>query len=73
MPIFEYQCQHCQHEYELLVRSSESVKCPKCGSEKSDKLFSSVSAHSGKNNGSLPISSGCSPDIPPCSPGCCKL
>ncbi|MFQ6034545.1 MAG: zinc ribbon domain-containing protein [Sedimentisphaerales bacterium] len=31
MPIYEYRCQQCDADFELLVRSSrDKVKCPKC-------------------------------------------
>lgn len=33
MPIFEYQCQECGHDFELLIlgpRSKDDDKCPKC-------------------------------------------
>ncbi|MCA3251573.1 MAG: FmdB family zinc ribbon protein [Pseudomonadota bacterium] len=35
MPIFEYACQDCGHEFETLVRSSahaEQPECPRCHS-----------------------------------------
>lgn len=40
MPIFEYRCQSCKHEFEALVRSNDVPKCEKCGAEKLEKLFS---------------------------------
>ena len=31
MPIYEYHCQHCDADFERLVRSpSEKVRCPEC-------------------------------------------
>lgn len=32
MPIYEYQCQSCQHEFEILQKISEAVlvDCPEC-------------------------------------------
>ncbi len=45
MPIYEFKCQDCQNEYEELVFShDETPPCPKCGSEKTDKLMSACSA-----------------------------
>ena len=46
MPIYEYVCRKCYHEFEVLVRGSEKPKCPKCGDRKLDKLFSVPAAHS---------------------------
>ena len=34
MPIFEYVCQECQHEFEALVFGRDKAKCPKCQSKK---------------------------------------
>ena len=45
MPIFEYKCEKCQQEFEMLVKtSSEQVNCEKCGSKKVEKLLSGFSA-----------------------------
>jgi putative FmdB family regulatory protein len=40
MPIYEYKCGNCAHEFELLVRGSLTPKCEKCGSEKLERLLS---------------------------------
>lgn len=34
MPIFEYICQDCQHEFEALVFGRDKAACPKCRSKK---------------------------------------
>jgi putative FmdB family regulatory protein len=34
MPIFEYICGKCHHEFEALVLGKEKAACPKCKSEK---------------------------------------
>ncbi|WP_146373476.1 FmdB family zinc ribbon protein [Symmachiella macrocystis] len=74
MPIFEYACSACQHEFELLVRNGEQVKCPDCGAGKLEKLLSAPAAHATRTAGGLPISNACPPsDAPPCSPGCCRM
>jgi putative FmdB family regulatory protein len=33
MPIYEYQCQHCNHQFELRQKFSDPAasECPKCG------------------------------------------
>ena len=31
MPIFEYHCESCHHEFETLVRKGDTPACPKCG------------------------------------------
>ena len=40
MPIYEYRCQSCKNEFELLVRSSTVPACPNCGSEQLDRKLS---------------------------------
>lgn len=32
MPIYPYQCNACGHQFETLVRSSETPSCPACES-----------------------------------------
>lgn len=40
MPIFEYTCKACGHEFELLVRKNTTLACASCGSENLERLFS---------------------------------
>lgn len=40
MPLYEYQCQGCQTRFEKLVRFGEEVHCPRCESQKLEKLMS---------------------------------
>lgn len=40
MPIFEYHCTSCQHEFETLVRTGDTPACPKCASHDLTKLLS---------------------------------
>ncbi|MCX5755459.1 MAG: zinc ribbon domain-containing protein [Gemmatimonadetes bacterium] len=40
MPIYEYRCESCKHEFEALVRSSDVPKCEKCGADKLERLLS---------------------------------
>lgn len=41
MPIYEYQCAKCRHEFEKLVfGSNPEVFCPKCGSGETEKRLS---------------------------------
>jgi putative FmdB family regulatory protein len=42
MPIFEYRCTKCEHEFEDIVRSSDPPPvCPNCGAE-TEKLMSGL-------------------------------
>ena len=63
MPIFEYACEKCEVEFELLVRGEEVPACPGCGSEKLAKQLSVPAAHGG--GGELPMMPG------PCGGGGC--
>lgn len=45
MPIYEYLCAKCGHEFELLLMDrDDKPRCPECGSGKPKKKFS-VFAH----------------------------
>jgi putative FmdB family regulatory protein len=77
MPLFEYRCQECGNDCEIIVTSSESIPmCPTCGSSKLDKLLSVPSALSGVGKPSASESGmsccGGSPDQAGCAgPGSC--
>ena len=51
MPIYEFHCAKCEHDSEILVRSSDwqGAACPHCGSKKLSKKFS-VFAATGSGN-----------------------
>jgi putative FmdB family regulatory protein len=70
MPLYEYACEKCDHTFEELVFGSETVACPKCRSEKVERLLS-VPAKPRTESSALPMT--CNPDAPPCGPGCCRL
>lgn len=55
MPIYEFHCEKCEKDSELLVRSSkwEGTKCPHCGSTKLEKRLS-VFASSAADAGAAP-------------------
>lgn len=40
MPIFEYHCNACETDFELLVRSGAEPACESCGSTNLQKLLS---------------------------------
>jgi putative FmdB family regulatory protein len=44
MPIYEYRCDACGHEKEVLQRMSDKplAKCPKCGKRRFHKLVSAA-------------------------------
>jgi len=40
MPLYDYHCRACGHEFEALVRSGDSPSCPACRSSDLEKLLS---------------------------------
>lgn len=40
MPIYEYKCRKCSHEFERLIRKDEVPPCPECESAEVEKLLS---------------------------------
>ena len=75
MPIYEYACVHCDEEFELLIRGSETPTCPSCGNTKLDKQFSVPAAHSGAV-GQLPVCQPSAPEtcgLPQCGMGGCQM
>jgi putative FmdB family regulatory protein len=40
MPIYEYSCKNCQHQFETLVRGGEAPVCVSCGSAELERIFS---------------------------------
>lgn len=46
MPIFDFQCKGCGHEFEALVRASDTPECPSCQSQDLERLLSSFAVSS---------------------------
>ena len=42
MPLYDYHCQACGQDFELLVRASSTPACPHCASTALDKQVSRV-------------------------------
>jgi putative FmdB family regulatory protein len=51
MPLYEYACQQCGRQSELLVGASSHPSCPECGSSRMSKLLSIVAAPSRGTDG----------------------
>ncbi len=66
MPIYEYVCPKCGHEFEQLVMSVSSrddIECPECGSAAPTRQMSVFAAREGSETSALPAGG------PPCG-GC---
>ncbi len=47
MPIYEYKCNNCGHDFDVLQKvgeTGEHLRCPRCGAEKPTRLLSSFAA-----------------------------
>jgi putative FmdB family regulatory protein len=40
MPIYEYRCRVCRHEFEALVRTGDTPACPSCAAADLERLIS---------------------------------
>jgi putative FmdB family regulatory protein len=46
MPIFEYRCLACGHQFEALVRGSSAVACPSCQGSSLERVLSAFAVSS---------------------------
>jgi putative FmdB family regulatory protein len=60
MPLFEYTCKKCGHQFEALVIGSRTPACPKCQSQDLEKRVSPV-GFAGAGGWSGRSSGGCRP------------
>jgi putative FmdB family regulatory protein len=77
MPIFEYICKECHHQFEALIYGKQKAECPKCHASKLETQLSvfAVSAKSspGSASRSASPSGGCGSCGDPRGPGACSL
>lgn len=65
MPLYEYACQQCGQQSELLISASTQPTCPQCGGTHLNRLLSIVASPSrGSADASL------SPPAGSCGSGC---
>ena len=53
MPLYEYRCQACGDEFEILRGlndKDEDVKCPQCGAKEAEKLLSACCTMKGESS-----------------------
>lgn len=71
MPLYEYHCEDCRHEVEVLVRGCDPApECPLCGSPKLQKLLSVVAAPASGGRPESGSASGGPPAGGSCGAGC---
>jgi len=76
MPIFEYVCRECKHQFEAIVLGSQTPKCPKCESRKLEQQLSRFAVSGGKSSSAGAAESGggaCGSCGDPRGPGACSL
>ena len=71
MPIYEYRCQQCGHEFESLVIGSETPCCPECDGKKVGKLMSACGFVSKDAGGQTVSASASSSACGSCSASSC--
>jgi putative FmdB family regulatory protein len=69
MPIYEYACRRCGHQFETLVRSAEQASCSQCASPDLEKKLSVFSAQ-GTGNAEIAPCGTCGD---PRGPGSCAI
>lgn len=73
MPIFEYICQECRHEFEALVFGKDKAACPKCRGKKLEPQLSVFSV-SAKSSSAPSMATGpCGSCGDPRGPGACSI
>lgn len=74
MPIFEYACKSCEHEFEVLVFGNEKAACPRCHSKSlAPKLSVFAVSAKGGSASSTPAVGPCGSCGDPRGPGACSL
>jgi putative FmdB family regulatory protein len=69
MPIYEYACRACGHEFETLVRRAETPSCARCASAELEKKLSLFAAQTNAE----PQAAPCGTCGHPGGPGSCAL
>jgi putative FmdB family regulatory protein len=64
MPMYDYHCRSCNHEFEELIYSSaesdEDIVCPECNTNNSERLLSAPAISTGPERRTHSVSNGCS-------------
>jgi putative FmdB family regulatory protein len=73
MPIFEYICKECDHQFEALVYGNQKAACPNCHGAKLTPRLSVFAVTAKGSAGSTPSTGGCGSCGDPRGPGSCSL
>ena len=74
MPIYEYVCKECRHQFEALIYGKQKAECPKCHATRLEPQLSvfAVSAK-GSSASATPARGACGSCGDPRGPGACSL
>ena len=72
MPIYEYICKECDHQFEALVYGKEKAKCPKCQATKLEPQLSVFAVSAKGPSPSASPSPACGSCGDPRGPGACS-
>jgi putative FmdB family regulatory protein len=73
MPIYEYACQDCGSEFELLVRSDTVAECPTCQSTQLEKQLSVFATAAATPDAAPAMAGPCGSCGHPDGPGSCAF
>jgi len=75
MPLFEYSCKSCDHQFESLVRGTETPACPSCHGTTLERRQSVFAARTTNAvSASTPVQMGpCGSCGDPRGPGACSM
>jgi putative FmdB family regulatory protein len=73
MPIFEYSCNECHHEFEALVYGKEKAQCPNCHAKKLTPRLSVFAVSAKSPSASARPAGACGSCGDPRGPGACSL
>ena len=62
MPLFEYRCSDCEHDFEAFVTADRKAECPSCRGANLVKRWSTpgmVGASNGSAKAAMPMAGGC--------------
>lgn len=74
MPIYEFRCAGCKHEFEALCRvgsNGKGIACPKCSGKRLNRLMSTFAARSG-GRASAGVAGGAASGCASCSSRNCS-
>jgi putative FmdB family regulatory protein len=73
MPIFEYICKECDHQFEALVYGQQKAECPKCHGSKLAPQLSVFAVSAKGQTPAAPSRGACGSCGDPRGPGSCSL